>query len=80
MLSDVSDQDQDDQQKPLGTLWNADDVAGYLRVSISWVRHRVAANKIPHRRVGGWLVRFVPAEIRTWALQAPGGTLKHLER
>jgi len=48
-------------------MWTAEDVAAYLNVSVSWVRHRVAANKLPHHRVGGWIVRFDPAEIRAWA-------------
>ena len=48
-------------------MWTAENVAAYLNVSVSWVRHRVAANKLPHHRVGGWIVRFDPAEIRAWA-------------
>ena len=44
-----------------------EDVAAFLKVSVSWVRHRVAANKLPHHRVGGWIVRFDPVEIRAWA-------------
>ncbi len=54
------------------TLWTADEVAAFLRVSVSWVRHRVAANKLPHHRVGGWMVRFDPAEIRAWATRRRG--------
>jgi excisionase family DNA binding protein len=48
-------------------MWTAEDVAAHLKVSVSWVRHRVAANKLPHHRIGGWIVRFDPAEIRAWA-------------
>lgn len=48
-------------------MWTTEDVAAFLKVSVSWVRHRVAANKLPHHRVGGWIVRFEPAEIRAWA-------------
>lgn len=53
-------------------MWTAEDVAAYLKVSVSWVRHRVAANKMPHHRVGGWMVRFDPAEIRAWATSRRG--------
>lgn len=49
-------------------MWTAENVAAFLKVSVSWVRHRVAANKLPHHRVGGWIVRFDPAEIRAWAI------------
>lgn len=49
-------------------MWTAENVAAYLNVSVSWVRHRVAANKLPHHRVGGWIVRFDAAEIRAWAI------------
>jgi predicted DNA-binding transcriptional regulator AlpA len=48
-------------------MWTAEDVAAHLKVSVSWVRHRVAANKLPRHRIGGWIVRFDPAEIRVWA-------------
>jgi excisionase family DNA binding protein len=50
-----------------GAMWTAEEVAAYLNVSASWVRHRVAADRLPHHRVGGWIVRFDPAEIRAWA-------------
>jgi excisionase family DNA binding protein len=58
----------DEPDQPAGTtLWTSDDVAAFLRVSTSWVRHRVAAGKLPHLRIGGWMVRFDPDEIRAWA-------------
>ena len=53
--------------QPDSSLWQSADVAAYLQVSLSWVRHRVAAGKLPHHRVGGRMVRFDPAEIRAWA-------------
>jgi excisionase family DNA binding protein len=45
------------------SLWTADDVAAYLKVSRSWVYHRAESGKLPHVRVGG-LLRFQPNEIR----------------
>lgn len=47
------------------TLWDVSDVASYLKVSLSWVYHRAAANRLPHFRVGANL-RFCPAEIRAY--------------
>jgi excisionase family DNA binding protein len=44
-------------------LWDVNDVASYLRVSKSWVYHRVEAGLLPCRRVGG-LLRFEPDRIR----------------
>ena len=45
-------------------LWDARDVARHLKVSVSWVRQRVSARQIPFVRIGGWMVRFRPNEIR----------------
>lgn len=50
------------------TLWTAADVAAYLKVSRSWVYHRVEAGLLPYLRVGG-LIRFDPAAIRQHALE-----------
>lgn len=47
-------------------LWNANDVAGYLKVSRSWVYHRAESGELPCVRIGG-LLRFVPDEIRAFA-------------
>jgi len=47
-------------------LWDANDVAEYLKVSRSWVYHRAEAGQLPHVRVGG-LLRFDPAAIRAAA-------------
>jgi excisionase family DNA binding protein len=47
-------------------LWDANDVAQYLKVSRSWVYHRAEAGQLPHRRVGG-LLRFDAAAIRAFA-------------
>jgi excisionase family DNA binding protein len=48
------------------TLWDANDVAAYLKVSRSWVYHRAEAGQLPFVRVGG-LLRFDPAAIRAGA-------------
>ena len=47
-------------------LWDANDVARYLRVSRSWVYYRAEAGLLPCLRVGG-LVRFEPATVRAFA-------------
>ncbi len=47
-------------------LWDANDVARYLRVSRSWVYHRVDAGQLPSLRVGG-LVRFDPDVVQAFA-------------
>lgn len=47
------------------SLWTADDVAAYLKVSRSWVYHRAESGRLPHVRVGG-LIRFQPHEIRAF--------------
>lgn len=44
-------------------LWDAADVAKYLKVSRSWVYHRAEAGLLPCIRVGG-LLRFDPVAIR----------------
>jgi excisionase family DNA binding protein len=54
------------------TLWDARDVARYLKVSRSWVYQKAEAGLLPYLRVGG-LVRFVPERIREFALAAAGG-------
>ncbi len=47
-------------------LWTVVEVAAYLRVSRSWVYHRLESGLLPHLRVGG-LVRFEPKQIRECA-------------
>lgn len=47
-------------------LWDANDVARYLKVSRSWVYHRVDSGLLPALRVGG-LVRFDPEVVRAFA-------------
>jgi excisionase family DNA binding protein len=47
-------------------LWDANDVARYLKVSRSWVYHRAEAGQLPHLRVGG-LLRFDGDVVRAFA-------------
>ena len=47
-------------------LWDARDVAGYLKASRSWVYMRAEAGNLPCLRIGG-LLRFDPAAIRAFA-------------
>lgn len=56
-------------EQPLGArenLWNAMDVARYLKASRSWVYQKAEAGLLPSLRIGG-LLRFEPAAVRTWA-------------
>jgi len=46
-------------------LWDAHDVARYLKVSRSWVYQKAEADLLPSLRVGG-LLRFDPATVRAW--------------
>jgi excisionase family DNA binding protein len=47
-------------------LWDAEDVAGYLKVSRSWVYHRAESGQLPHLRIGA-LLRFDPEAIHAFA-------------
>jgi excisionase family DNA binding protein len=49
--------------RPSATLWDAHDVARYLKVSRSWVYQRAEAGLLPCIRVGG-LLRFRPDSVR----------------
>jgi excisionase family DNA binding protein len=48
------------------SLWDARDVAAFLKVSRSWVYHRAEAGELPCLRVGG-LLRFDPEAVRAFA-------------
>ena len=52
--------------RPSANLWDAQDVARYLKVSRSWVYHRAEAGLLPHLRVGG-LLRFDAEVVRAFA-------------
>lgn len=48
------------------TLWDAQDVARFLKVSRSWVYHRAEAGGLPCLRIGGML-RFDPQAVQAFA-------------
>ncbi len=52
------------------TLWDARDVARYLKASRSWVYQKAESGLLPYVKVGG-LVRFVPGRIREIAMASP---------
>jgi excisionase family DNA binding protein len=65
---------------PVAGLWDANDVAHYLKVSRSWVYHRADTGLLPCLRVGG-LVRFDPDVVRAFARgEAPPPRLPGLQR
>ena len=49
----------------VASVWDALDVARFLKVSCSWVYQQAEAGLLPHRRVGG-LLRFDPRAIQAW--------------
>ena len=51
-------------------LWTVRDVAAFLQASTSYVYKAAERGEVPCRRVGA-LLRFVPAEVRAWALGEP---------
>ena len=57
------------------SLWTANDVAQYLRVSRSWVYHRAESGELPYVRIGA-LLRFQPNEIRAYAEQSAASSLR----
>lgn len=48
-------------------LWKVADVARFLSFLRAWVYAAVGAERIPYVEVGGH-PRFVPSEIKAWAL------------
>lgn len=52
--------------EPNDELWDANDVARYLKASRSWVYHQAEAGRLPHLRIGG-LLRFEPPTVKAFA-------------
>ena len=52
--------------EPADGLWDANDVASYLKASRSWVYQKAEAGLLPCLRLGG-LLRFEPAQVKSWA-------------
>ncbi len=56
-------------QEPLppdNELWDVHATARFLKRSVSWVYHRAEDGTLPVKRIGGWGLRFIPAELRAW--------------
>jgi predicted DNA-binding transcriptional regulator AlpA len=51
---------------PDNELWDVHAAAKCLKRSVSWVYHRAEDGTLPVRRLGGWGIRFIPAELRAW--------------
>jgi excisionase family DNA binding protein len=60
----------DEHRKDQGGLWTVEDVAGYLKVSRSWVYQRAASGLLPCLHFGGCL-RFDPAEVKAFVRGGP---------
>ncbi len=56
----------------LEPLWAVADVMAYLKRGRTWVYDQVDKGTLPHLR-GDLGLRFVPAEVRAWALRQRGG-------
>jgi len=53
---------------PDNELWDVHAAARFLKRSVSWVYHRAEDGTLPVKRIGGWGLRFIPAELRAWVL------------
>ena len=51
---------------PDNELWDVRAAARFLKRSVSWVYHRAEDGTLPVKRLGGWGLRFIPAEVRAW--------------
>jgi predicted DNA-binding transcriptional regulator AlpA len=51
---------------PDDELWDVQAAARFLKRSVSWVYHRAEDGTLPVKRLAGWGVRFIPAELRAW--------------
>jgi len=51
---------------PDSELWDVHAAARFLGRSVSWVYHKAEDGTLPARRLGGWGIRFIPGELRTW--------------
>lgn len=49
---------------PDSELWDVHAAARFLGRSVSWVYHKAEEGTLPARRLGGWGIRFIPAELR----------------
>ena len=56
----------DEQLPPDNELWDVRAAARFLKRSVSWVYHKAEDGTLPVKRLGGWGVRFVPIDLRSW--------------
>jgi excisionase family DNA binding protein len=63
----------------LEPLWDAKEVAAYLKASLKWVYLHASKGTLPCCHVGG-LRRFEPEAIRAWARGERDGSVVHLRR
>lgn len=61
------------EEKPMESLWKADDVAKYLAVPISTIRYWTSKGFIPHIKLPA-AVRFQPEIIVEWTRAMAKGT------
>jgi len=54
-------------------LWDVRAAARYLKRSVSWVYHKAEDGTLPVKRLGGWGIRFVPVELRSWVERQRAG-------
>ncbi len=54
------------QLPPDDELWDVHAAARFLKRSVSWVYHKAEDGTLPVRRLGGWGLRFIPGELRSW--------------
>jgi predicted DNA-binding transcriptional regulator AlpA len=62
------------QLPPDNELWDVRAAAKFLKRSVSWVYHKAEDGTLPVKRLGGWGLRFIPSELRTWV--ETGGAAK----
>lgn len=55
-------------------LWEPEQCAAYLNMSVCWVYRWAAKGKLPHRKMGKAL-RFDPTEVAEWVKTQPGKSL-----
>lgn len=64
---------------PDNELWDVHAAARFLKRSVSWVYHRAEDGTLPVKRIGGWGLRFIPAELRAW-VEASGEPRRKVAR
>lgn len=58
--------DQSEARSDHSTLWTYKELAAFLKVSESKLRHDTMSRRIPFVRLAGRSVRFVPQQIQSW--------------